>query len=254
MIDIINKIKKIANVLDDCGYIDCAADIDNILVKVAAISEGETERRLDNLIEQFKNDPDNIVEEIKKERTLSGPSSIGLWLQTKLDLELYRTSFYLDLKWKYDKLKNMIFLYAMENNLVEEEEETDFDFYKIKTNLTKGRIKIASEPKNIVVDVDGTIFEYDKYEFGKFGEPIEEVIEFLKQAKNDGYKLILFTARSWAEYDALEKALEDNDIGDFFDEIVMGKPIGKMYLDDRSINPLDEDWDSKAKELLGKRK
>ena len=113
-------------------------------------------------------------------------------------------------------------------------------------------MKWAEEKQTVVVDVDGTIFTYERYEKNKFGEPIDEVLSKLKELKDKGIKLILSTARGEDEQEALEKHLKDNGLENLFDKVICGqKERALAYVDDRSINPLKlEVWKNDLDELL----
>lgn len=100
--------------------------------------------------------------------------------------------------------------------------------------------------KNVVVDVDGTIFEYKHYVKNKFGDPIKDAVETLNEIKENGYTITLHTARGEDEKEALEKHLKKYQIN--YDKLVMGKPIGKFYIDDRAIH-FENNW-SKIKSMI----
>jgi len=108
--------------------------------------------------------------------------------------------------------------------------------------------------RTLVVDVDGTIFEYDKYEFGKFGKPRQEVIDLLVEYKNldpKKHQIAIQTTRSWAEYEQLKERLDLFKVP--YDIINMGsKCIGFAYLDDRAVNVSGkrEHWESRFANLL----
>lgn len=106
--------------------------------------------------------------------------------------------------------------------------------------------------KTVCVDVDGTILEYEGYEKNKFGKPITSVIDKLKELKERGISLVLSTARSEDEREALENTLKEHEIIDLFDEIHVGeKPIAVAYLDDKAVNVKKlEVWKDDLEELL----
>lgn len=115
--------------------------------------------------------------------------------------------------------------------------------------------------KTICVDFDGTIVEHA---FPKIGTPIPGAIETLKELKNCGYKLILFTCRENEglninkQYlkEALDYCKENgvefdsvNESVDEFLECKSRKPFANMYIDDRQFGGLP-DWDAIRRTLL----
>lgn len=103
----------------------------------------------------------------------------------------------------------------------------------------------------IIFDIDGTICpiknENEKYEDLV---PYEDIVKKMKILKEQGFKIILYTARNMKTYSdninlilkntkpILEKWLEKWNIP--YDEIVFGKPYpGKdgYYVDDKTIRP-----------------
>lgn len=100
----------------------------------------------------------------------------------------------------------------------------------------------------IAVDFDGTLF---KTEYPKIVEPIINVINFCKERKNFGDKVILWTCRAGKE---LKEALDEcKKFGLIFDEVnnnlierveLFGgndsRKVGAdLYIDDKSIKPSD---------------
>lgn len=103
----------------------------------------------------------------------------------------------------------------------------------------------------IIFDIDGTICpiknEHEKYEDLV---PYEDIVKKMKILKEQGFKIVLYTARNMKTYSdninlilkntkpILEKWLEKWNIP--YDEIVFGKPYpGKdgYYVDDKTIRP-----------------
>lgn len=104
------------------------------------------------------------------------------------------------------------------------------------------------EDKILAVDFDGTLCEAAWPEIGK---PIEKNIEYVKEKKKEGWKLILWTNRV---EDKLEEAITwcgENDI--YFDAINENLPevieafcndprkiYATIYLDDRALNDIKQ--------------
>ena len=110
--------------------------------------------------------------------------------------------------------------------------------------------KMAKKEITLCVDVDGTLLSYDGYERDVFGDPREDVVDKIRELKDKGVEIVLYTARDDAERDALVQRLKTFDIYDLFDEIVCGKkPIAFAYLDDKAVNCLDDGWESKIDKM-----
>ena len=94
--------------------------------------------------------------------------------------------------------------------------------------------------KKIVIDIDGTICE-EKPTFEKCLAKVKPgAIEFIKKLKEENNFIILYTARSWSEYNMTKYWLEENGIP--YDLLMCGKPIYDLWIDDRAIKFLD--WNS----------
>lgn len=103
--------------------------------------------------------------------------------------------------------------------------------------------------KIIAVDFDGTLCENS---WPEIGEPNEELIEYLRNRKKDGDKLILWTCRV---EDMLQKAVEwckernlvFDAVNENLPEIIENfgsdtrKIFANEYIDDRNIWPLKDD-------------
>jgi hydroxymethylpyrimidine pyrophosphatase-like HAD family hydrolase len=55
----------------------------------------------------------------------------------------------------------------------------------------------------VCIDVDGTLLEYDEYEFRKFGKPKPGARSFLARQKAKGRRVTVFTTRADIEHEAL---------------------------------------------------
>ena len=103
--------------------------------------------------------------------------------------------------------------------------------------------------KKLIIDLDNTITIHDDspYESKPVNIP---VVQKIKEYKNKGYTIVIFTARNMKTFDGnigkinmytLPKIIDwltKNDIP--FDEIIVGKPWcghDGFYIDDRAIRP-----------------
>lgn len=98
----------------------------------------------------------------------------------------------------------------------------------------------SSHQPFIAVDFDDTIVDYDGFEYNKFGEPLEGAVEAIKELKNRGYLVMLYTCRQ--DTPELRDYLDKN--GFEFDAInsteynpphSSDKPAAFRFIDDRNI-------------------
>ena len=104
--------------------------------------------------------------------------------------------------------------------------------------------------KKIIVDVDNTLTIDSSSNSYKLKIPNKPLIEKLKVYKNNGYEIILFSARNMKTFNGdiskinkttlpiLTEWLEENNVE--YDGIIMGKPwCGELgfYIDDKAIRP-----------------
>ena len=84
-----------------------------------------------------------------------------------------------------------------------------------------------------MIDLDGVLNNYTKYEENYIPEIKEGAEEFLKKLYNSNkYELVLYTTRS----EKLSiKWLKDNKINNYFKEITNIKKPASIYIDDRAL-------------------
>ena len=96
--------------------------------------------------------------------------------------------------------------------------------------------------RTLVVDIDG-IITIESEGFGKDyypkRTPNDYNIETLKDYKKRGFKIILYSARYQEDYYMTEAWLLKHKVP--FDKLVLGKPQGDEYIDDRATNQLDRE-------------
>jgi len=85
----------------------------------------------------------------------------------------------------------------------------------------------------LIIDIDGTICTEEKTFSRSMAKPIIGAKNTLDKLKAEGHTLILYSARSWNEYEMTIKWLNDNKIP--YDQVILGKPIGDYWIDDRAI-------------------
>lgn len=113
--------------------------------------------------------------------------------------------------------------------------------------------------KTIAVDFDGTITEYSVYPI--IGNVRKEIPNFLNKLKQEGYRLVLYTARSGEFYKEAIELLKKSNLYDMFDWKYLedhnnygtyGKIKADLYLDDRALllNMDTVDWDNLFTKIL----
>lgn len=93
---------------------------------------------------------------------------------------------------------------------------------------------LINKPRIAVVDLDGTITESGVYNGMNVFSPVrQEAIDTLQDMKAAGWTIKIFTARHWTEETAIKNLLDASDVP--YDAIICGKPMGHLYIDDRSV-------------------
>lgn len=95
----------------------------------------------------------------------------------------------------------------------------------------------------VAVDLDGTLAEgiwTPDNPTSAIGDPIRVNVVKLREAVAKGYKPVIHTSRPWTDYEAIEAWLIHNDIP--FRNIVCGKLLAALYIDDRARHADDAHW------------
>lgn len=82
------------------------------------------------------------------------------------------------------------------------------------------------DKKTVVIDIDGVICKEGH-------KPVKEVISRLKEIHKK-HTIIIFTSRSWYKYKQTKRWLHDHNV--LYDELIMGKPGGDVYIDDKNLS------------------
>jgi len=84
------------------------------------------------------------------------------------------------------------------------------------------------------IDIDGVLCSeetsYERYD----ATPFIENIAVINQLYDDGHTIILFSARGWNEYDMTMLWLKNYGVK--FHQLLCGKPIFDIFLDDRAVS------------------
>jgi hydroxymethylpyrimidine pyrophosphatase-like HAD family hydrolase len=89
--------------------------------------------------------------------------------------------------------------------------------------------------KTICVDVDGTVAESRRTFEKCLAAPKQDVIDAVNKLYDEGHTIVIYTARSWAEYEMTEHWLKQHGVK--FHRILMGKPHYDLFIDDKTIHP-----------------
>ena len=102
--------------------------------------------------------------------------------------------------------------------------------------------------ETFIVDIDGTICNNTNGDYEN-AKPIQHRIDKINQLYDKGHHVIYFTARGMGRtgndidaaknkfYDLTFKQLQE--WGCKFDSLMLGKPAGTLYIDDKAINDGD---------------
>src|SRR5579884_3638809 len=88
--------------------------------------------------------------------------------------------------------------------------------------------------KTYVFDLDGTLCDERKTFEKILAAPKLDVIAIVNKLFDTGHHIIIYTARSWAEYKTTEYWLQQNNVR--YNQLMCGKPIYDVWIDDRALN------------------
>jgi ribonucleotide monophosphatase NagD (HAD superfamily) len=86
--------------------------------------------------------------------------------------------------------------------------------------------------KVLAIDIDGTICTEERTFERPLAKPLEGALDALKMLKSNGNTIILWTGRGWEQYKVTKQWLDDH--GFPYDQILMGKPVVNIFIDDRA--------------------
>lgn len=92
----------------------------------------------------------------------------------------------------------------------------------------------------LIIDLDGTICSEEKTFSRSMAKPKKNAVESINKLFNEGHTIIIYSSRSWLEYEMTIDWLNRYKIK--FHQLILGKPIGDYWIDDRAIkfNSWDE--------------
>ena len=86
--------------------------------------------------------------------------------------------------------------------------------------------------KTIFIDIDGTVCTEERTFDRPLAKPIEGAKEQINKWFEEGHTIVFWSARGWEQYKVTEKWLNDN--GFKYNQILLGKPQGSVFIDDRA--------------------
>ncbi len=113
------------------------------------------------------------------------------------------------------------------------------------SNIVKKKLRICFDLDNTLVTYPTVPGDYSTV------KPIEKNIRLLNNLKNEGHEIIIYTARRMLTHkNNIGKVIKDIGLITFenlekfniqYDELIFGKPIADIYIDDRALNPYYND-------------
>lgn len=91
----------------------------------------------------------------------------------------------------------------------------------------------------IIIDIDGTICSEERTFSRSLATPKENAVESVNKLYDNGHTIILYTARTWVEYEMTVDWLKRYNVK--YHQLFMGKPIGDVWIDDRAIQ-FKDNW------------
>lgn len=89
----------------------------------------------------------------------------------------------------------------------------------------------------VVFDLDGTL-AHKRWPSPEVGPPMVEGVELLYFYASDGYEVIIHTARPASHEKRIWEWLIEHRLDEFVYDVVCGKPVAGLYIDDRAWRPL----------------
>ena len=84
----------------------------------------------------------------------------------------------------------------------------------------------------IMIDIDGTICTEESPFDRALAKPLGGAVEAVNRLVDAGHVVVFWTGRGWDQYRVTKKWLDDH--GFKYNEILMGKPIANLIIDDRA--------------------
>lgn len=107
-------------------------------------------------------------------------------------------------------------------------------------------------PSNMqfIIDMDGTICTEEKTYSRSMAKPLEGAVENVNKLYDEGHSIIIYTARTWMEFEMTTDWLQRHGVK--YHQLIMGKPIGDVWIDDRAFQ--HKDWKTTSEFIESKKK
>lgn len=102
----------------------------------------------------------------------------------------------------------------------------------------------------IIIDIDGTICTEERTYSRSLAKPLPYAKESVNKLYKAGHTIIFYSARTWMEFEMTTDWLHKN--GFKYHQLVLGKPIGDVWIDDRAIG--FKSWEETLETLENKEK
>lgn len=89
----------------------------------------------------------------------------------------------------------------------------------------------------IIIDLDGTICSEEKTFSRANAVLLEGAVDAVNKLYDAGNTILIYSARTWAEYEMTVKWLSQNGVK--YHQLLLGKPIGDVWIDDRALRFTD---------------
>ena len=99
--------------------------------------------------------------------------------------------------------------------------------------------------------MDGTICTEMRQFSRCLAEPKAKAVETINELYDAGNTIIIYSARTWVEYEMTVDWLKRYGVK--YHQLIMGKPIGDVWIDDRAITAKDN-WKEIREQLIAKKK
>lgn len=93
--------------------------------------------------------------------------------------------------------------------------------------------QVAERHEYVAFDLDGTLAE-DTWPKPHIGKPIPEGIKMLKWYAEQGYCIVIYTARPSTHRDSIWRWLNEVGLAGLVYDVHTDKPIAGLYIDDRA--------------------
>lgn len=103
----------------------------------------------------------------------------------------------------------------------------------------------------IIIDLDGTLCQEMRTFSRALAEPKQEAVDRVNRLYEEGHTIIIYSARTWMEWEMTTAWLKDHGVK--YHQLMMGKPVGDVWIDDRSLNPATGGWEQLDKLLKEKK-